>query len=156
RPLGEDGHVDVSDDVASRADAVAGCLDEHAARRVLPARVGVREQLADVPLPDRAEQRVDDRGEHDIAVAVRDGTEGFRDRDPRGHEPGPGLQPVKVVAVADAEWHTRGIGHRSYSLIFRYNVRSPMPRILAACSRLPLTSFSVLRISSRSACSMLM
>src|SRR5271163_1256339 len=31
-----------------------------------------------------------------------------------------------------------------------------MPRILAACSRLPLTSLSVLRINSFSACSMLM
>ena len=33
-----------------------------------------------------------------------------------------------------------------------HSVRSPIPRIFAACSRLPLTSLSVLRISSFSAC----
>src|SRR5687768_5898021 len=45
---------------------------------------------------------------------------------------------------------------RSYSLIFRYNVRSPIPRIFAACSLFPFTIFSVLRMSSSSVWLLLM
>ena len=47
--------------------------------------------------------------------------------------------------------HLNPAHHNPYSRIFRYSVRSPMRRILAACSRLPSTIFSVFRISSFSA-----
>jgi hypothetical protein len=62
--------------------------------------------LADVAQPERAEQRIGDRMDDDIAVGVGDGADVMGDDDAAEHQAPAGLQAVDVVAVTDAEGGT--------------------------------------------------
>src|SRR5688572_6512279 len=59
--------------------------------------------LPDIAEPKRPQQRIDDRVDHHIAVAVRIGADSVRDRDTAHHQLAAVAQAVDVVTVTDAE-----------------------------------------------------
>ena len=70
RRLADDRDVDMVDPAARLLDQGAGMLDEQRRGGAAPLRVGGREMVADIARADRAEQRVGDRVERDVGVAM--------------------------------------------------------------------------------------
>ena len=54
--LRQESGIDVDNFAIVKTDLSRRFLQENLARRVLPARIGIRKKMADVPLPDRAEE----------------------------------------------------------------------------------------------------
>jgi len=69
--LGDDRCVHIHDFTVAQRDDVRGLLQKNLARHAFPARVGVREKMADVLLAERAENGVAQRMNHHVAVGMR-------------------------------------------------------------------------------------
>ena len=72
RRFANDGEVDMVDDAAATLDQRAGVLDKARRGHTAPLWVTGREVVADVAFTGRAEQRVGDRMQCDVRVAVAD------------------------------------------------------------------------------------
>ena len=70
RLLGDNRAIDMVDDPAAISDQLRRVGEEAVGRRAAPLRVRRREMLADVAQPGRPEQRIGDRVEDDVGVAV--------------------------------------------------------------------------------------
>ena len=68
--LGDNRHVDVAKGIAFRLDAAPRFAQQFTAVRPFKRRVGVREQLADITQCGRAQQRVGQRMQRDVASAA--------------------------------------------------------------------------------------
>lgn len=70
RRLADEGGVDMVDPAAARLDQSARMLDKEGGGGAAPLRIRGREVDADIALSDRAEQRVGDRVEQHVGVAM--------------------------------------------------------------------------------------
>ena len=100
--LEEDGDVGVADAIAGGVYLGHDVDKENRAVGVFPFWVGWGKELADVALAQRAEDRIDERVDRHIAIAVRDGGLIGGDDDAAENQFAAGLEAVDVVAVADA------------------------------------------------------
>ena len=82
------------------AEQLGGMGEEQVRRRALPLRVGRREMLADVAEPGRAEQRVGDRVEDDVGIAVAGESARVGNRDAAEHHRAVAGEAVDVEADA--------------------------------------------------------
>src|SRR5581483_7047292 len=78
-----------------------GFLQKDFARRILPARVGVREKMADVRLAHRAEQRVANRVHERVGVRMAVETFGVRNLDAAENQFSSGDQFMNVITDAN-------------------------------------------------------
>jgi len=113
--LADDGDVDVADPPARLSNQIPGRGEE--ARRVgsLPLRIVVGELLADVRQTDGPEERIGDRVEDGVAVAVPHRSGGMVETDAAENERPtrscrrPRFEAMEVVAMTHAKgWRTHG------------------------------------------------
>jgi hypothetical protein len=105
RSLGKDGNIRVHQGVSRSRYIRVNLLQKNPAGGVFPLGIGIGEVLADIAPPHRSQQRIDQGMNRDIPVAVSDGAQVIGDLHAREHEFAAGLETVKIVAVADTEWH---------------------------------------------------
>src|SRR5277367_5599313 len=98
--LCNDRCVHVHDFSISQRDDACGFLQKNLARHIFPARVGVREKMADVRFAERAEERIAD-GVHE-RVGVRMAVETLRVRNLDAAEDEFASRDQRVNVVADA------------------------------------------------------
>ena len=100
RFLRDDRRIHVHDFSIAQRDDARGFFQKNFARHILPARVGVREKVADVFLANRAQHRVAD-GVHQ-RIGVRMAIETFRVRNLHAaeNELAPGDQLMNVITNA--------------------------------------------------------
>src|SRR5438034_6541070 len=102
RRLEDDRHVDVPDLEAVFRRQRDGACEQIQARRVLPARIRVREVPPDVAQARGAEDRVGDRVADDVGVRVPEPPSIERDRHTAEYEPASRHQTMQVVPGAGA------------------------------------------------------
>jgi hypothetical protein len=106
RILDEDQRrVEIDDAVAGVLDLFEGQVEEDRRVGVFPARVAGREEAADVPGRDGAEQRVGDGVQQHVAVGVAGEALGMLDveaADAQGHSGG---ECVGIPAATDSQAH---------------------------------------------------
>src|SRR5262245_58937149 len=102
RLLEHDGDCDVADLESLRGDHLDGAREQVDARRVLPARIAVREMTADVALTDGAENRIGHRMAHDVGIGMPERADVRRDRHAAEDERPAGYEAMQVVAGAGA------------------------------------------------------
>src|SRR5262245_35940327 len=107
RALGRDHDVDVHGPEARLLHAQDDFLQERGAGRVLPARVRIGEQRAEVVQSSRAEQRVGDRVQDRVAVRVTERSARMIERDPAEHARPSTHQSMHVEADPDTDAHVR-------------------------------------------------
>lgn len=121
RAFEDDGGVEVGEAVAGVLGEGEGFEEEEVGGGVLPAGVGVWEELSDVGEGEGAEDGVGEGVEEGVAVGVADGAFVVLEGDASEDEGaalacgGEGFESVEVVAVADAEGRAGvgcGRGHR--------------------------------------------
>lgn len=108
--------TDVSERVAPVVHPLDGFPKENVRVASFPLRIRIREQLANVRQAEGPQDRVRDRVQQHIAVAVRYAAAVVRDVDTADDELVPGLEAVEVPAVADPvgkHWGLGGGGRRA-------------------------------------------
>ncbi len=101
RGLGDDGSVDVQDAPAAVGEELRHLAQELAAVDSLETRVGVRKVPADVALASGTQQRVADRVQQHVGIAVAREALVVRDLDAPDHELAARDQLVDVEALPD-------------------------------------------------------
>src|SRR5208282_1588746 len=99
--LRDDGRVHVHDFAFALRNLLGGFCQEHLAGRAFPARVGVREKMADVRLAERAEKRVANRVHERVRVRMAVQAFGVRNLDAAEDEFASRDQRMNVVANAN-------------------------------------------------------
>ena len=101
RALGENRHIDVADPEAALLGEPPHLGEQHAAVDAAIARIRIGEVLTDVAGGDRAEQRIGDGVQHDIAVRVPQQAALTGHFDAAEAQRAAGNQAVDVPALSD-------------------------------------------------------
>jgi len=103
RPLGEYDTVEIHHSPPRRHDTIPSRSDHDGGVQTPVGGIGVGKHLADVAERRRPEQRVGDRMQQHVGIAMAKGLAIVGDGDAADHEPGTGAEPMGVVAESDAQ-----------------------------------------------------
>ena len=102
RRLANDRHVEMGDDAAPRAHALAGESQKAVRGRSLPLRIGRRKVHPDVAIGERAENGVDQRMQRDVGVRMSGDAARMRNADAAEHDVIAVSKGMHIEAVAGA------------------------------------------------------
>ena len=103
RRLCQERGIEIDDGPTAKGDLPGSFLQEHTARRILPPRIRVGKEVADVHLSDGSEDGVANGVHQDVRVGVSQQTRGVRDFDASQNEFSAGSEGVNIVANSNVK-----------------------------------------------------